>query len=475
MKKLLTTTALSIVLFAGNAGAVEITAEQFAELQAQIKSLQQEVKKLKAERAVASNSGGVNAGLAERVNLLERKQEINEEVAKNNSEKFGTVEFGNKGLVISSSDKQYQLKIRGYAQADARTFLDDDSNNGDQFLIRQARPTLDLKLPNNFSARLTTDFGSGSTRLADAYADWKADDALSLRAGKFKTAIGLEKWQSDTESLFVERGLTNNFVTFRDIGFGAYGEIIPGVLEYQLAAVDGGADGGDVTTDTSGGKDFVGRIFAQPFKNSNTSWLQGLGFGIAGAAGERDGNTTNTELTTGYKTTGQANFFTYSAGTFANGRQTKINPQAWYYNGPLGLLGEYFTTENDVRNGTTDATLKHEAYNAIASYVLTGEDASYEGVKPSSDFNLDKGTWGAFEVVGRVSHLDIDDASFGTFASATASATEVEERVVGLNWYLSQNMKFQVDLSLNSFEGGAAGGADRPDEKVVLTRVQYKF
>ncbi len=476
MKKLLTTTALTIALFSSTANAVEITAEQFAALQKQIADLQQEVKELKQQR-VASNAGGgrSNAELEERVNFLERKQEINEEVAKNNAERYGTVEYGNKGLTLTGADKRYQLRVRGYAQADSRSYFDDVSNNGDSFLIRQARPTFEFKLPGDLSGRLTTDFGSGSTRLVDAYADWKANNFLTLRAGKFKSPIGLEKWQSDTEGLFVERGLTNNFVTARDIGFGAFGEIVPGVLEYQLAGVDGGADGADVNADTSGSKDVIGRIFTQPFKNSSNEWLQGFGVGIAGQVGQRDGTTTNTELTSGYRTTGQNSFFTYSAGTFANGKVTKVNPQAWYYKGPFGILGEYFTNSQEVRNGATDAELEHEAWLAAASYVLTGEDASFDGVKPANDFNPEKGHWGAFELVARLSQLDIDDASFGTFATATSSATSVDERIVGLNWHISQNMKIAFDYSQNSFEGGAAGGADRPDEKVGLVRVQFKF
>ncbi len=450
--KKLTIAALALLLTSTSAFADDIaTQKQLAALQQQIKQLQ------------------------EQLNLLQRKQEVAEEITAGNNQKFATVEFSNKGLNIQSPDKQYALKIKGYVQADTRKYIDDASNNGDTSLIRGARPTFDLKLPNGFSARLTTDFGGTSVKLVDAYTDWKARDELTLRAGKFKAPLGLEKWQSDTEGLFIERGLPANFTTSRDIGFGAYGELVPAVLEYQLALTDGGAEGADITGDTSGGKDFTGRIFAQPFKNSDIPALQGVGIGFAGSVGQRDGTTTNTELTTGYKTTGQNNFFTYSTGTFGNGKATKINPQAWYYNGPLSVLAEYLSSEVDVRNGATNGSLKHDAYSTVLTYVLTGEDAAFDGVKPSADFSLDKGTWGAFELAGRIGALDIDDAAFGTFASIATSATSVDEKVFGLNWYLSQNLKIQLDYAHNSFEGGAAGGLDRPDEKVVLARVQFKF
>ena len=46
---------------------------------------------------------------------------------------------------------------------------------------------------------------------------------------------------------------------------------------------------------------------------------------------------------------------------------------------------------------------------------------------------------------------------------------------VGLNWYLSRNLKWQVNYERTSFDGGAAAGADRDDEQAVLTRLQVLF
>lgn len=456
MKKILSTTALSILLLSSSTSAAEVTKEQLAALQAQIKQLQ------------------------EQINLLQRKQEVAEEIKKNDDEKFAKVEYGNKGLKISSADKKYELKIGGYAQADTRKYFGNEGNNADQFLLRSARPTFEFKLPGDFSGKVTTDFGNNQTRLVDAYTDWKANDYLNFRLGKFKAPLGLERWQGETETLFVERGLTTNLVPFRDIGVGAFGEIIPQTLEYQFALTNGVADLGDGNGDSSGGKDFSARIFAQPFKNTDYNWLQGFGVGVAGSIGQRDGTTTNTELSSGLKTTAQNNFFTYNpaAGTvFANGKSTRINPQAWYYNGPFELLGEYVKEDYEVSKSTAPSTrtsLTNDAWTVITTYVLTGEDASFAGVKPKADFNLDKGTWGAFELAARVGKLNIDDKTFPTFAAISSSAKSIDEKIVGLNWYLNQNLKFNFNFVINKFEGGSATG-DRPDEKVALARVQFKF
>jgi phosphate-selective porin OprO/OprP len=44
-----------------------------------------------------------------------------------------------------------------------------------------------------------------------------------------------------------------------------------------------------------------------------------------------------------------------------------------------------------------------------------------------------------------------------------------------VNWYLNQNYKWSINYDVTSFEGGAAAGADRPDEKALFTRFGLQF
>lgn len=448
------------------------------------------IAKALAVAAVLTNFNQVNTALAaegsiqnqinhlqKQLDLLQRKQEVGEEISKSNGEKFATVELNNKGLSITSPDKEYNFKLKGYAQVDSRNYIKPLDRQNDQFLVRSARVSIETKFPKNFSSRIVADFGNGQTRLVDGYADWKANDYFNVRAGKFKGPVGLERWQGETETLFVERGLTTNLVPFRDIGVGVFGEIIPQVLEYQVAVANGTVDLGDSNNDTGNGKDVSARIFTQPFKNTTISWLQGLGVGIAGSIGKKDGNTTNTDLVPAYKTTAQNNFFTYTSGVFANGKSSRINPQAWYYNGPLGVLGEYVESRNEIkRSGFAPVDLKNTAWTAIATYVLTGEDADFNGVKPKADFNPSIGKYGAFELALRAGELNIDKNTFPNFASLTSSASKIEEKVVGLNWYLNQNLKFNFDYVHNNFKnGGGTTQLSKNNEEVFLSRLQFKF
>ena len=105
--------------------------------------------------------------------------------------------------------------------------------------------------------------------------------------------------------------------------------------------------------------------------------------------------------------------------------------------------------------------------------MLTGEDGGYRGVqKPAQPFDPGKGSWGAFELVGRYSTLQVDDAAFPLFANPAVSASQANAWVLGVNWYLSSNLKLVVNYLHTNFEGGAAAGADRDSEKAVFSRLQ---
>ena len=383
---------------------------------------------------------------------------------------------GNRGLVITSPNKDYELRIHGYAQIDNRTYLNNDNAaNTDQFLVRTARPIIEAKIADEYSARLMLDFGNNQTRVLDAFADYKPEKEFNVRVGKFKAPIGLERWQSESDIPFVERGLATNLVPFRDIGVQVYGDVIPKTVEYQLAFTNGSSDLSDNNGDTDNAKDITARIFTHPFHETNIPALRGLGVGIAGSIGDRNGNATNNDLTTGYNSFAQNKIFSFGSTAFADGPERRINPQLNYYYGPFGFLGEYVKDDSEVHNGSKKTTLDNDAWTLLASYVLTGEDASFDGVRVKNDFNLESGQWGAWEVLARVSQLNIDDKAFPIYADPTKSVKDAREYVAGVTWYLNNNLKWNTNYAYTTFDGGAAKGTDRQNEQAVLNRLQFRF
>ena len=111
-----------------------------------------------------------------------------------------------------------------------------------------------------------------------------------------------------------------------------------------------------------------------------------------------------------------------------------------------------------------------------ASYVLTGEDAAYAGVVPNKPFSLKDGNWGALELAGRFSTVDIDDEVFASgFTTLSANPTKADAWTLGLNWYLSRNTKLVLNDEYTTYKGGAAGNNDRRPENLVISRFQLSF
>ena len=314
-----------------------------------------------------------------------------------------------------------------------------------------------------------TDFGNGQATVHDAYLDFTYLPQTKFRFGKFKPPVGLERLVSGSEMLFVERALPTDLVPNRDVGVQVFGENLGGVFNYALGVFNGVPDGANGDLDTNNTKDFAGRVFLNPFQASNIDPLKGLGIGLSGTSGSQQG------LLPVLRTPAQAIFFNYSAAIVANGNRYLYSPQAYYYVGPFGLLGEYVQTTQDVKNGNTFGEISMSAWQVAASYVITGEKASYKSVTPRKMFNPGAGSFGAVELAGRYTQLNVDNEAFILkFANPNTSASRDRTWTAGVNWYFNRNLKLQLNYEQSAFKGGSTTG-NRQTEKVILTNFQIFF
>lgn len=146
---------------------------------------------------------------------------------------------------------------------------------------------------------------------------------------------------------------------------------------------------------------------------------------------------------------------------------------------------KYSTIENDY------------AWNVTASYVLTGEDNTFQGVRPRHAFNPFEGKWGAWQAAARWTEIAFDSDVFRNvakpgsstpiyaFADPRQAVRNATNWSIGINWWLNQNVKIMADYNQTSFQGG--GGVydskgtltndvvDRATEKVFDTRIQVSF
>jgi len=462
---------------------IETLEKELQDLKQQREQDRQAAEKLKRQREADQQATQKKAEETQlQIQTLSQQLQQEKETTEKLTKQTPTVTAGPGGFIFKSADEEFALRLHGLIQVDGRFYLDDKADAAkDTFLLRKIRPIIDGTVYKDFDFRFMPDFGGGSAVIQDSYVNWAHWPELKLRIGKFKSPMGLEALQEDAATEFAERALPFDLLPFRDVGVQLSGDLWGGVVTYAAGVFNGVLDGSSGDLDNGDDKDYEGRIFAHPFRKTDIGPLKGFGFGIAGAIGDQFGGTSALNLPT-YKTMGQQTFFSYITSTnapgavFSNGRRTRWSPQAYYYWGPVGLLGEYAVSEQEVQRGVGGSTarLRHDAWQVAGSVVLTGEQASFKGVTPKLPFFVNGG-WGALELVGRFSQLSIDSDAFPTFASPATSARRANEWSVGFNWYLNKNIKFIFDYDQTDFDGGAAGGGDRPSEKVLFGRAQVAF
>jgi phosphate-selective porin OprO/OprP len=458
---------------------------------AEIEALKQEVQKLdqkvldlenqrQAEQQTLTGADKEQIqDLDQKVRILSRERELDQDAAATLAKTQPKIVLGANGFGFSSADSNFLATIHGLVQLDSRSFSTDGKIEGnDGFILRRARPILSGTVFHDFDFQFTPDFGGSTVQIQDAYLNYHYDPELQLEAGKFKSPVGLEQLQPDPSTSFNERSIATDLVPNRDLGVELHGDLFGGALSYAAGIFDGSPDYNGTTTnaDYDNNTAFEGRVFAQPWKNSGVGALQGLGFGLGGSYEvDRAATNTLTGLTPGYTTDGQQKFFTYGSGVFANGTHWRISPQAYYYYGPLSLLAEYVISDQSVTKGAVTADLQNTAWEISAGWVLTGEAASYAGITPKHPFDPRKNQWGAWQVVGRYSTLDVDKSAFPTFASLSTSASAAHEWAFGINWYLNKNIRVNTSFSHTEFVDGKTGPVTAQPENVLFTRLQLAF
>ena len=374
-----------------------------------------------------------------------------------------------RSVSFSSGDGLAVIRLRGLLQVDSRSFFSDAGIRGnDTFLIRRARISLEGSFNRLFQFQIVPDFAGASATLVNANVTAAFSPAFQVRLGKFKTPVGIEQIQADPTNAFLERAHPSNLMPGFDIGLQAGGDLAGGLVRYTVGVFNALPDSGTLpNADSDDEKGLVARVMLRP----------GGGLEVGLGATYSPNLTAASSLGGGYRTDGQQRYFAYDVGTTASGDGWRITPQAALYRGAFGAMAEFVVSAIEVQSAATRAELQHQAWHVMASYVLTGENASYTGVVPRRSFNLAEGNWGSFEVTARAAGIELDADTFPTFASGRTNASEVTSFGLGLNWYLSAGMRFMADYlqsDLSSVQP-TTSPLITAGEKTLMTRLQLIF
>jgi phosphate-selective porin OprO/OprP len=461
-----------------------------------------------AQEAAPAAVPALTPDLAQRLDDIEqqarianRRAELLEEAAALKKKEGPTYQADEKGFGLASADKAYEVKIRGLVQVDGRRIMgagasDPVLSDRDTFLVRRLRPIIDGTVLGLVDFRLMPDFGNGQVALLDGYIDAHPRPWLRLRAGKFKPPVGLERLQNDASLPLMERALDANFTPTRDVGLQLYGDIANAIVRYEIAIFNGVPDAAQNDLDNNHAKTYAGRLFFRPFQADAFRGFGDLGFGIAFSTGNEKGSSTvtngaasNTWLSS-FRSFGQNTIFSYLSSTtdpnqtvFALKRHTRVNPQLYYYTGPIGLLAEWVREYQELGKGTQTGAVNNNSGHVTLSYVIGG-DNSYDGAKPRKVADWATKELGAVELAARYNWIDFDDVVFqgSTLADATKSVRSAQGFDFGVNWYLSRNVKVSGNWAQTFFDGGSSvtrSGAkvitDRTTEKILAGRFQVAF
>ncbi len=178
------------------------------------------------------------------------------------------------------------------------------------------------------------------------------------------------------------------------------------------------------------GNNFGGRLTALPY------WVDSGHYLHVGVAGRYVGAD---EGTLRFRGRPESNITEYyvDSGSFDGDRARELGFEGVWGRGPFMLSSEY------ARAWVTAPGSQNPRFwgaYVVASYVLTGEHRPYDQSVAYARRVMPSSKWGAWELVGRYSHADLDDQSIdgGIFSRAT----------VGLNWWATRRWKFGFDYGL---------------------------
>lgn len=179
-----------------------------------------------------------------------------------------------------TTNAQENVKISGFVQTGYSA--DDNENVNNTFYVKRARMSLSGNLLNEGGKKvdwkMQAEF-SGTPKLIDFYVKYAFNDHIGIQLGQSKTPLSYEnseynpvKLQMIDYSLVVQKLAMANKCTGRDLGVQLFGKFLPqdgySMISYQAGLFNGI---GINVNDDNQGKDFIGRVMVNPFKDLTLS------------------------------------------------------------------------------------------------------------------------------------------------------------------------------------------------------------
>lgn len=431
------------------------------------------------------------------------------------------VTLANARPVIATADGKNRVAVRGVFQFDAANYEQDspggidnrragadategpnarDLSSGTNF--RRARIGVEGTVAGDWNYALTAELGGSGAEAAQLqqawveYAGWKPfglTNPVRIRAGAFAPPTGLEDATSSNDALFLERAASADLVRGIAGGDGRTGAgLYANGDQWNASAVFTGALIGN-TGDFDEQFGFVGRVDGLILRSLDHGVHVGANFnavlepsdrvvgpGVGTGVRLRERPELRVDGTRLVDTGGLNAEKVYAAGVELGGQWKNF------------YLASEYNTINVQRFGAA-SDLDFSGWYVQGSWILTGETRRWSGatggfgaVRPAKPFDIKTGDWGAWELAGRYSTLDLNDnegrAGFATPANGVRGG-EQDITTLGVNWFPNNVVRFQLefqDVSVDRLNPGTVGlatvGAQiGQDYQAVSLRSQLAF
>jgi len=344
-------------------------------------------------------------------------------------------------------NKDAKVVLEGLLQVEATAF-EKGGPHESEFDLRRMRLEFSGEFFESWRFHVEPKFTAVDVELEEAWLGIKAGEVLVM-IGRMKEPFSLEEMSSRRHMDMLNFSILNQFVPAEDHGITVFGS--RGILQYQLGFYNG--TGGD---DTTSDKDGALRLVIHP----------GGGIQVGGAAtfGRQESDISNGELTT----EARAPWAEFLPGTELDGQRVRLGGEAAWLNGPFAFTAEVIRVREEINDSTVQVTGGY----VQSSAVLTGEEKSWNGVKPAKPFLKDPDV-GAWQLVVRWSRLALDD-DIAPFL--TNFPKRIDSSTIGVTWYANDFAKVKVNYLRTAYERGIVlGGRRQENEDALLFQFQLMF
>ena len=503
--------------------------------------------------AIADSTSDIVDALVGKGVLTEEEGKLITKGHESKTKKTPVVKEKDGAFTLESANGRNSMSLTGRMNLDYR--FNDSFENGrgddrdtqslaDQFELRRARIGVKGKFANDFKYEVVGNL-PGTATIDVVSLDWAKYDAAQLRFGKFKQPFGLEQLTSSNNIALMERSYVDQTVPGKKLGVQVMGSPKAGftyaLSTFQNRDTELNISGGDRASGAArgtlnfaeimGNKEMIMHVGLSALENSyavGTSSTSQTGHSVTA-------NNTQRGTISSFRSAGRGLSNAFRAQV--NGaelcdptvavsvscaseysvtvRQQAVGLEGIFASGPYKLAGEYSAGDykgnsaNTTTTGTNQVSYDTKTYYVEAGWFLTGEkyassykNGVFSSFKPTNDFDLDKGNWGAVEALFRFDGYDVDNVRIsqngvasadggriqGSKTSAVTGATSGAKTYTGgVRWILNPNVVIRGNYSYTKFDDafapidvtGATGVKDGAalikDEKLLMFRTQFMF